>query len=151
MKNPNRKAIGKAFTAVIAIVAVAAVGLLAFVASSNAGPPNTSVCSSSVSTGQPVHLSIYSGSGNSANPPGYQPDAITLVIGVNNTVTWTNDDSAAHTVTSTSAPSGGSFNSGNMNPGVTCTHTFTVPGTYQYGCAYHSWMKGTIIVKGSLQ
>jgi plastocyanin len=52
-------------------------------------------------------------------------------------------------VTSTSAPQGGSFNSGNMSAGATCTHTFTVPGTYQYDCVYHSWMTGTIVVKAS--
>ena len=77
------------------------------------------------------------------------PDSITLVIGVNNTVTWTNNDSVHHTVTSTTAPAGGSFNSGNMNGGATCTHTFTVPGTYHYDCIYHSWMTGTMVVKAS--
>jgi plastocyanin len=94
-----------------------------------------------------VKVSIPSGAGNPANPPGYAPDKITLVIGVNNTVTWSNDDTVPHTVTSTSAPSGASsFDSGNMNAGDTFTYTFTVPGTYQYHCNYHSWMTGTVTV-----
>ena len=94
-----------------------------------------------------VKVSIPSGSGNPSNPPGYAPDKITLVIGVNNTVTWSNEDTAAHTVTSSAVPTGAtSFNSGNMNAGTTFTYTFTVPGTYQYGCSYHSWMLGTITV-----
>ncbi len=97
-----------------------------------------------------VKVSIPSGAGNPANPPGYSPDKITLVIGVNNTVTWSNDDAAAHTVTSSSVPSGASsFDSGNLSPGATFSYTFTVAGTYQYKCNYHSWMTGTVtVVKG---
>jgi plastocyanin len=90
---------------------------------------------------------MYSGAANSSNAPGYRLDNITLVIGINNTVNWTNDDSAAHTVTSTSAPSCGAFDSGNMNSGAAYTHTFGVPCNYQYDCKYHSWMTGTIVVK----
>ncbi len=94
-----------------------------------------------------VKVSIPSGASNPSNPPGYAPDKITLVIGLNNTVTWSNDDSAAHTVTSSSVPSGAtSFNSGNLNAGQSFSYTFTVPGTYQYGCSYHSWMVGTVTV-----
>ena len=94
-----------------------------------------------------VHVSIPSGASNPANTPGYSPDKITLVLGVNATVTWSNDDSAPHTVTSTSVPSGASsFDSGNMNAGQTFTYTFTVAGTYQYKCDYHSWMTGTVTV-----
>jgi plastocyanin len=39
------------------------------------------------------------------------------------------------------------FNSGIMSAGGTWSMTFTVPGTYQYDCSLHLWMKGTIIVK----
>ena len=69
---------------------------------------------------------------------------IDVVIGVNNTVVWTNKDSTPHTVTSTTKL----FDSGNMNAGDTFTFTFTTPGTYSYVCSYHPWMKGTVIVKG---
>jgi plastocyanin len=66
-------------------------------------------------------------------------------------VTFTNNDAANggihHTVTSTSVPSGAaSFNSGDMALGAKFTVMFTVPGTYQYYCAYHPWMVGTITV-----
>jgi plastocyanin len=62
-------------------------------------------------------------------------------------VTWTNNDSSHHTVTSSTVPTGAkSFNSGDIAPGGTFTYTFTVPGTYQYGCTYHTWMTGTITV-----
>jgi plastocyanin len=83
--------------------------------------------------------------GAGANPysPGFTPPTVTVVIGVNNTVVWTNDDSVPHTVTADD----GSFSSGNLNPGDSYSFTFTTPGTYTYHCSYHSWMKGTVVVK----
>lgn len=66
------------------------------------------------------------------------------MIGVNNTVTWTNYDVSAHTVTSTN----NMFDSGNINSGESYTHTFTAAGTYQYYCIYHPWMTGTVVVTG---
>ena len=80
----------------------------------------------------------------------FSPNTITVVIGENNTVTWTNMDSTTHTVTSTSVPSGAqSYNSGNLAPGGTFTNTFTVPGTYTYHCSIHTYMTGKVIVKGA--
>jgi len=146
----SRVAISKTVVAAIVIIVVAVGGVAAFEVISNTAPPNSGVCGASAASGQaPVQVSIYNGSASPSDPPGYTPDVITVVIGVNSTVIWTNNDSIHHTVTSTSAPTGGSFNSGNMQPGTTCTHTFSVPGTYQYDCIYHSWMTGTVIVKAS--
>jgi len=98
-----------------------------------------------------VSVSIPSGAGSSAaNAPGYSPDSITVVIGVNNTVVWTNDDGFPHTVTSQSTPAGAAaFDSGLMGPGDTFAEVFTVPGTYRYICTYHSWMSGTVVVEAS--
>ncbi|HYB84540.1 MAG TPA: cupredoxin domain-containing protein [archaeon] len=87
-----------------------------------------------------VHVSIVPGA--SSYVTGYDPDNITVVIGVNNTVVWTNNDNEPHTVTA----SDGSFDSGNMNPGGTFTYTFTRPGTYSYICTYHPWMRGFVTV-----
>ncbi len=94
-----------------------------------------------------VKVSIPSGTGASSSL-NFDPRSVTVVIGVNNTVTWTNDDAAIHTITSTSVPAGAqTFNDGNMNQGATFSVTFTVPGTYQYHCGIHAWMTGTVIVK----
>lgn len=77
----------------------------------------------------------------------YHPATVVVVIGVNNTVEWINDDSASHTVTATSVPSGAQmFDSGNLAPGQTFNYTFTVPGNYTYHCRYHPWMVGTVVV-----
>jgi plastocyanin len=73
----------------------------------------------------------------------FSPEPVTVVIGVNNTVTWVNNDSAPHTVTADD----GSFGSANIGAGGTYTHTFMTPGEYKYDCAYHSWMVGTVVVK----
>lgn len=149
MHRIDRSGVGRPILAAIVIVVVAFAGVAVYMVVSNTAPPSSSACSASSSGGSTVQVSIYKGSSNSNDPPGYTPDAITLVLGVNSTVTWTNNDSVHHTVTTTSAPTGGSFNSGNMDPGATCTHTFTVAGTYEYDCIYHSWMTGTIVVKAS--
>ena len=94
-----------------------------------------------------VTVSIPKGAGNPANPPGYAPDRLTVVIGLNNTVTWSNDDTAPHTVSGTNVPAGAlPFGSGNMDAGSKYTYTFTVAGTYEYACDYHAWMKGTVTV-----
>ena len=94
----------------------------------------------SAQSGPVVTIPAGVGSSDSLN---YQPATITLVVGVNNTVTWANQDFTKHTVTAFDQ----SFNSGDILPGKSWTHTFSTPGSYTYFCAYHSWMKGTIIVR----
>ncbi len=108
-----------------------------------------------------VPVAILNGAGEGANnAPGYSPDSITVVIGVNNTVSWTNDDSVDHSVTSVSVPVGATaFDSGLLSPGAgmpwqtpkgeNFTQTFTVPGTYEYHCTQHAWMTGTVVVKAA--
>jgi len=100
---------------------------------------NTTVSSTAP---QAVRVDMKGAAGN-PNSPGFDPSTITVVIGINNTVIWNNDDSVPHTVTAND----GSFSSGNLNPGDSYSFTFTIPGTYAYHCSYHSWMKGTVIVK----
>ena len=113
---------------------------------SSAGGATTSHSTTGAANG--VSVSIPNGANSPSNPPGFAPDTITVVMGVNNTVTWTNNDVAAHTVTSATIPTGAtSFNSQIMPAGSTFSVTFTVPGTYQYVCSLHNWMKGTVIVK----
>jgi plastocyanin len=94
-----------------------------------------------------VEVSIPSGTGASSSL-NFSPNSVTVVIGVNNTVTWSNNDAATHTVTSSSVPAGAkSFDDGSLSPGATFSVTLTVPGTYKYHCSIHAWMTGTIVVK----
>ena len=66
-----------------------------------------------------------------------------LQVAAGTTVTWTNNDTAAHTVTADD----GSFDSGNMAPGATFTFTFTTAGSVAYHCNYHPNMVATIVVQ----
>jgi LPXTG-motif cell wall-anchored protein len=67
----------------------------------------------------------------------------TVTIGVGDTVKWTNNSTDVHTST------GGSWDSGNMNPGATFIHTFGSAGTFAYHCTFHQslGMVGTVIVQ----
>jgi plastocyanin len=107
----------------------------AFTSGSNSSSGVTPSTSSSVD--------IAPGSSSNQSSSGFTPSIITVVIGINNTVIWTNKDSTPHTVTAND----GSFSSGNLNAGDTYQFTFTQPGSYSYHCSYHPWMTGTIIVK----
>ncbi len=77
----------------------------------------------------------------------FVPYEVTVVVG--GKVTWSNGDSAAHTVTSGSAGGGptGVFDSSLFMAGTTFSHTFTDAGTFDYFCMVHPWMNGKIIVK----
>ena len=71
----------------------------------------------------------------------FAPPTVTVAAGT--TVTWTNEDSTAHTATA----SNGRFDTGTIDPGQTKSFTFRKPGTYQYICSFHAFMHGTIVVK----
>ncbi|MBV8532143.1 MAG: cupredoxin family copper-binding protein [Candidatus Eremiobacteraeota bacterium] len=71
----------------------------------------------------------------------FHPD--TLAITAGQSVTFTNDDDDAHTVTA----SDGSFDSKGLDTNGVWRHVFSKPGTYAYFCELHPFMKGTIVVK----
>ena len=75
----------------------------------------------------------------------YVPSSVN--IGVGETVTWSNDDTAAHTVTSGSVGGvDGIFDSSIFTAGTTFSHTFEEEGTFDYFCMVHPWMVGNVIV-----
>jgi plastocyanin len=59
-------------------------------------------------------------------------------------VTWHNNDSVDHTVTSNS----GDFDSGAIRPGGSYSQTFDTAGVYSYHCSIHPNMHGMVIVTG---
>ena len=62
-------------------------------------------------------------------------------------ITWTNEDSAFHTVTAGTYDSpANTFDSGYMDPYDSYTLSFKAPGTYEYYCTLHPWMEGAIII-----
>lgn len=71
----------------------------------------------------------------------YGPGTVRIKAG--DSVQWTNSDLAGHTVTADQ----GAFDSRSMSKGKTFTHTFSQKGTFEYHCALHPSMKGTVIVE----
>ena len=91
-------------------------------------------------------ISIKAGA-SSENGKGFEPASTTVSTG--DTITWINDDTTLHTVTS-GAPEGGDsgmvFDSSYLAAGKTFEYTFNNVGTYDYYCTLHPHMTGTIIV-----
>jgi predicted secreted protein with PEFG-CTERM motif len=78
----------------------------------------------------------------------YSPNPINAIV--NDTVTWTNNDTTLHTVTSGSgAVPDGEFDSGILIPNGIFNYTFTEAGNYPYYCILHPNMVGTVIILGS--
>ena len=70
----------------------------------------------------------------------------TVEVSAGETVTWTNDDAIAHTVTKTSGP-GPQFDSGTVAGGGRFEQKFDQPGRIDYVCTIHPNQKGAVVVK----
>lgn len=83
----------------------------------------------------------------------FEPASVTILAG--HTVTWVNRAAVVHTVTSEPGVGGAlpesaqPFDSGPIEPGQRWSHTFEVPGVYEYICIAHreSEMVGTVMVE----
>jgi plastocyanin len=69
-------------------------------------------------------------------------DPATITVAANTTITWTNKDAVAHTVTSDT----GLFDSGSIATNGTFSFTFSTAGTYAYHCTPHPSMIATVKV-----
>jgi plastocyanin len=84
----------------------------------------------------------------SMTAPGFNPSSIT--VPVNTIVKWTNNDATMtpHTVTSTTVPLYGAFDSGQMSFGSSVCFKFTSAGTFNYHCSNHpATMIGLVTVQ----
>lgn len=72
----------------------------------------------------------------------FDPAEVTVSTGT--AVSWANDDTVPHTVTSTD----GIFDSGIFDPGGNFSWTFDQPGSFPYRCQLHPQMQGTVIAEG---
>ena len=72
----------------------------------------------------------------------------TIVVEKGKSVTWINEDSSFHSVTSGfyGEPTG-LFDSGYLDPYQFYTLSFDEFGTYDYFCTLHPWMKAQVIVE----
>ena len=76
----------------------------------------------------------------------YIPSMVTIAKG--ETVTWLNEDSAFHSVTSGfyDEPTG-LFDSGYMEYLQSFSYTFDDSGVFDYYCTLHPWMKAQVVVE----
>jgi len=113
---------------------------------------------------------IPKGAGNPSYDPQFKKDLFAeewytpteLTISVNDTVTWTNQDTDKHTITSGQATGRaqgvtgtqgipfGMFDSGLFGQGQSWSYQFKRPGTFQYFCTIHPWMYGVVVVEGQI-
>lgn len=73
----------------------------------------------------------------------FSPSTVTVQVG--DSVTWTNQDSTAHTATA----GDGSFDTESLGTGESSTITFATAGTYAYACAIHPTMTGSVVVEAA--
>ena len=71
----------------------------------------------------------------------FQPEGLTVAAG--DTVVWINRDMVPHTATSASAR----FDSHEIAPGKSWTHTVRATGEFGYICTYHPLMKAILRVR----
>jgi len=93
-----------------------------------------------------LSVAIVPGSSSPFNGQFYVPNTIT--VSPNSSLSWVNQDTSSHTVTSgdfTTGPSG-QFDSGLLNTGATFTHQFTASGVYTYYCTIFPFMSGVVNV-----
>jgi plastocyanin len=71
----------------------------------------------------------------------------TIEVAKGTTVTWKNDDTTTHTVTSGANRTKDNKFDNRLETNATATFTFDAAGTYEYFCQIHSSMKATVMVK----
>ena len=115
-------------------------------------------CGGSSSSGQDNESGA---AGEAISLEGLTFDPERIVVAPGTKITWTNEDSVQHTVTSgtkgtqgapgvskgTSDKPDGTFDGALDDSGTTFTFTFEEPGTYEYFCRIHGGMTGVIVVE----
>ncbi len=101
------------------------------------GTQNTSPGTSPTSVANPVSPVA----ANTINIQNFSFNPAMLTVKKGTSVTWTNNDSAPHQIKSAT------FNSPELSNGQSFVFTFNEAGTFDYSCAIHPSMTGTIIVE----
>jgi plastocyanin len=118
-----------------------ALGAIAALAAAGCGGGNSSSTSSA-----PASTAAASSSGGGVaikmQNIAFDPKDVTVKVGQK--VTWTNDDSVDHNVTS---QSGETIKSDNFGKGKTFSFTPKTAGTIKYVCTIHPGMTGTLTVQ----
>lgn len=68
-----------------------------------------------------------------------------LEIAAGETVAWINEDLAPHTATARD----GTWGTEDLREGEMARHVFDAPGTFDYLCAFHPHMRGSVTVRAA--
>jgi plastocyanin len=132
-----------AFLASLLVIALFVAACGASAASPAATSAPTSAPSTAPAQSEAAPSTGGGGGGNAVTIQNFAFNPSTIEVAVGTTVTWTNQDTAGHTVTADD----GSFDSRTLATGATFQQTFSTAGTFTYHCTIHSSMKATVTVK----
>ncbi len=119
------------------LIPTATLGLTLIACASTGSPPATSAPAASAASAKTATVNI----------KGFAFGPATITVAKGTKVTFSNQDSANHTVTSgANRTKDGKFDEP-VDAGTQATITFDTPGTFEYFCTLHSSMKGTITVQ----
>src|SRR5436309_1918259 len=142
--------------AILGVVAVIALGAslgshpYALVSAQQTNSSNMTSASSGTNSTSGDSVSIVPNASTMADKA-FAPNPLNAKVG--DKVTWTNKDTALHTVTSGTSSSdpnkGKEFDSGisTLAPSKTFSHTFNTAGEFPYFCQLHPTMVGKVVVK----
>lgn len=140
-------ALGVASAVLLAVVLVSGIGT-----SGARSPAGSSAVAprGSAEPGGSTTLPAHSGSVAHVVISGFAFHPARVGVRPGETIDVTNSDTVTHTMTAVpgSVPLGG-FNTGSINPGQTVViHAPKAPGSYQFYCSIHLFMKGVLVVSG---
>lgn len=139
----------------IALVVILAVGI---------APALNMHYSKTSSMGRTISEIVIPKGASSPSGKNFEPSTITVIIGINNTVRWTNNDDVSSSVVGDNpivdpdfaADTQFAFGSVPANatnylqPGQSFEFTFNRPGVIHYHSEPHPWLRGTVIVLSAL-
>jgi plastocyanin len=138
-----RSALLPGLAAIAVAMVAAACGHSSPSMSSMSSMPSTSSTSSMHSTSSKASAStVVAGKAARLRIANYSFVPARMTVKVGTTITVTNVDSTAHTVTARS----GAFDTGTVNPGKSKSFMVAKPGVYAYYCQFHAFMNGTLTV-----
>ena len=100
-------------------------------------------CSSSTPAAAPSSSTSAPAAGAAVSITNFTFDPADITVKPGGAVTWTNNDSVAHTITGNA----GEFDSGSVAPGATYSHTFDKAGSFSYHCTVHPSMTAKVTVQ----
>ena len=150
-----RRAFPAVVVALVAVVALAGCGKIqnSYGSAGKTTPPAAGGGATSPMASSPAAQAPATGNTVTIQNFAFVPQTLTVKAGTK--VTWTNNDTTQHDVTSTNGPDVGAattsmFASGTLSQGDSFSFTFSKPGTYYYECTIHAsmaTMHATVIVK----